>query len=48
MLEIRNRLGDIRFSRNVILKIVEDAVASCDGRVSLLNYKGIIRANTRA
>lgn len=40
MLEIRNRLGDIRFSRNVMLKIVEDAVASCDGRVSLLNYKG--------
>lgn len=40
MLEIRNKLGDIRFSRNVIFKIVDDAIASCGGRVSLYNYRG--------
>ncbi|MDO4177071.1 MAG: Asp23/Gls24 family envelope stress response protein [Bacillota bacterium] len=40
MLEITNELGDIRFSRNVILRIVDDAVETCDGRVTVHNFKG--------
>ena len=40
MLEIKTNLGDIRFSKNVMLKIVEDAISLCDGSVYLCNYKG--------
>ena len=40
MLEITNDIGDIRFSRNVILRIVDDAVETCGGRVTVNNYKG--------
>lgn len=40
MLEHKTDLGDIRFSRSVIERIVEDAADACDGKVQLLNYKG--------
>lgn len=43
MLEINNEYGDIRFSKNVIVKIVEDAVERTEGRVVLMNYKGRYR-----
>lgn len=40
MLEINNKLGDIRFSRDVIVKIAEDSVEKTDGRAVLMNFKG--------
>lgn len=40
MLEIINDSGDIRFSKNVINRIVEDAVETCEGRVTVHNFKG--------
>lgn len=40
MLEMTNDIGDIRFSRNIILRIVDDAVETCGGRVTVYNFKG--------
>lgn len=40
MLEKKTELGDIRFSRNVILKIVDDAADQTDGKVTVQNFKG--------
>lgn len=40
MLEISTDLGDIRFSKNVITRIAEDAAESCDNSVSIFNYRG--------
>lgn len=40
MLEKKTELGDIRFSRNVILKIVDDAAEKTDGKVTVQNFKG--------
>ncbi|MDD4200505.1 MAG: Asp23/Gls24 family envelope stress response protein [Eubacteriales bacterium] len=40
MLEKNTELGDIRFSRNVIFRIVEDAADMTDGAVTIHNYKG--------
>lgn len=40
MLEKKTELGDIRFSRNVILKIVDDAADKSEGKVIIQNFKG--------
>lgn len=40
MLEKKTELGDIRFSRNVILKIIDDAAEKSDGKVTVQNFKG--------
>ena len=40
MLDIKTELGEIRFSTNVIKKIVTDAVHLCDGKVYIYHYKG--------
>ena len=42
MLEINTKLGDIRFSRNVIKRIINDAVDKTEGRVYLHRYRGKI------
>ncbi len=39
MFDINNDLGQIHFSRNVIYKICEDAAATANGAVTILNYK---------
>ena len=40
MLEMNTDLGEIRFSTNVIKKIVTDAVHLCEGKVYIYHYKG--------
>ena len=40
MMDIKTKLGDIHFSRNVINKIVMDAMQSCGDKVEVMNYKG--------
>ena len=40
MLEIKTEIGDIRFSKNVIKKIVTDAVHEFDGKVYIYHYRG--------
>ena len=40
MLKIKTDLGEIRFSENVIKKIVTDAVHECDGKVYIYHHKG--------
>lgn len=40
MLERKTSLGDIRFSWNVIMRIINDAIEECNGKVVLQNYKG--------
>ncbi len=40
MLEMKTELGEIRFSANVIKKIVTDAVHLCNGKVYIYHYKG--------
>lgn len=40
MLERKTELGDIRFSRSVIERIVEDAADDCGGKVMLQNFRG--------
>ncbi len=40
MLELKTKLGDIHFSRNVIRRIVIDAVNECDGKVNVFHYGG--------
>ena len=40
MLEKKTSLGKIHFPESVIERIIEDAISSCDGKVSLGNYKG--------
>ena len=40
MLERSNDLGDIRFSKNVITRIAEDAAEYCENNVSIFNYRG--------
>lgn len=32
-------MGDIRFSKSVIERIIEDAAASCGGNVAVFNFK---------
>lgn len=44
MFDIETKLGDIRFSQSIINKIAENAVAGCDGKAILQNYKGGINA----
>ena len=43
MFDIETKLGDIHFSSNIINKIVEKAIESCDGKVMLHNYKGALK-----
>lgn len=40
MLKIKNDLGEIRFSENVIKKIATDAVHACGGKVYIYHHKG--------
>ena len=40
MLEHKTNLGEICFSKNIINRIVQDAVQEWDGRVLLQNYRG--------
>ncbi len=40
MLKIKTDLGEIRFSTNVIKKIVTDAVHELDGKVYIYHHKG--------
>lgn len=43
MFDIETKLGDIHFSSNIVNKIVEKAVESCDGKAMLHNYKGALK-----
>ena len=43
MLNIETKFGDIRFSANIINRIVEKAVEGCDNKVMLHNYKGALK-----
>lgn len=40
MFDIETKLGGIHFSQNIVNKIVMEAVARCDGKAELHNYKG--------
>lgn len=40
MFELKTDWGEIRFSRNVIYRIVTNAVESCRGDATIMNYKG--------
>ena len=43
MFNRENDIGKIHFSTSVIERIIKDAVSTCDGKVSLGNYKGKYR-----
>lgn len=43
--DIETKLGNIHFSHNIINRIVENAIAECDGKVLLQNYRGGLNAS---
>lgn len=43
MFDIETKLGDIHFSSNIVNKIAEKAVESCEGKAMLHNYKGALK-----
>lgn len=45
MFDIETKIGDIHFSQNIIIKIVEKAVEESNGNAILQNYKGGINAS---
>lgn len=40
MFEMKTEWGEIRFSKNVITRIVTQAVESCRGNATIMNYRG--------
>ena len=44
MFDIETKIGDVRFSQNIINRIAEKAVEDCNGNAILQNYKGGINA----
>lgn len=40
MFEFKTRLGEIKFSQNVVNKIVADAVERSGGKAEIVNFKG--------
>lgn len=40
MFDVETKIGNIYFSKDILNRIIHEAVARCDGKVELNNYKG--------
>lgn len=40
MFEVETKYGNIRYSQNIINRIVVESIESCGGKAVILNYKG--------
>lgn len=40
MFDVETKIGNIHFSKDILNKIIHEAVALCGGRVEINNYKG--------